>query len=88
MADKKKFKNPLSLQIDPALFETATDEEKAQQVTMRESVSFMKDAMRRLRKNKMASSGRALRRRAAPSPLGPARRPESPGTSLANCNQL
>ena len=48
------MKNPLTLQIDPALFETATEEEKAQQVTMRESVSFMKDAMRRLRKNHIA----------------------------------
>ena len=52
--EKKKMKNPLTLQIDPALFETATEEEKAQQVTMRESVSFMKDAMRRLRKNHIA----------------------------------
>ena len=53
-AEGKKIKNLLSLQIDPALFETASEEEKAQQVTMRESVSFMKDAMRRLRKNKIA----------------------------------
>ena len=52
--NKKKLKNPISLQIDPQLFETATDEEKAQQVTMRESVSFLKDAMRRLRKNRIA----------------------------------
>ena len=51
---KKTFKNPISLQIDPALFEKAGDEEKAQQVTMRESVSFTKDAMRRLRKNHIA----------------------------------
>ncbi len=50
----KPFKNPLSLQIDPQLFEQATDEEKAQQVTMRESVSFMRDAMRRLRRNHIA----------------------------------
>ena len=55
MSEKiKKMKAPLSLQIDPALFETASDEEKAQQVTMRESVSFMRDAMRRLSKNRMA----------------------------------
>lgn len=52
--EKKKRKNPLTLQIDPALFEAASEEEKAQQVTMRESVSFMKDAMRRLRKNHIA----------------------------------
>lgn len=55
MENEKKFKkNPLSFQIDPNLFERASDEEKAQIVTQRESVSFMKDAMRRLVKNKMA----------------------------------
>ncbi len=54
MSEKKGFKNPLSMQIDPHLFDRATDEEKAQQVTMRESVSFMRDAMRRLRKNRIA----------------------------------
>lgn len=47
-------KNFLSFQVDPNLFEPATEEEKRQQVKMRESVSFMKDAMRRLAKNKMA----------------------------------
>lgn len=47
-------KNFLSFQLDPAKFEPASDEEKAQQVQMRESVSYMKDAMRRLRKNKIA----------------------------------
>ena len=51
--DKPK-KNFLSFQLDPAKFEPATEEEKAQQVQMRESVSYMKDAMRRLRKNKIA----------------------------------
>ena len=54
MEKNKPKKNFLSLQIDPDLFEKATDEEKAQQVTQRESVSFMKDAMRRLRKNHLA----------------------------------
>lgn len=54
MSEKKKLKNPLSLQIDPELFREATDDEKKQQVTMRESISFMKDALRRLRKNKIA----------------------------------
>ena len=54
MKEKKDFPNPLSFQVDPALFAPATDEEKAQQEVMRESVSFMKDAMRRLRKNRMA----------------------------------
>ena len=47
-------KNMLSFQIDPKKFELATDEEKAQQLTQRESVSFFKDAMRRLARNKMA----------------------------------
>jgi len=47
-------KNMLSFQIDPKKFELATDEEKAQQLTQRESVSFFKDAMRRLGRNKMA----------------------------------
>lgn len=52
--EKKIKKNPLSFQIDPDLFEKASEEEKAQIVTQRESVSFMKDAMRRLARNKMA----------------------------------
>ena len=47
-------KNFLSFQIDPRKFEPATDEEKAQQLTQRESVSFFKDAMRRLARNRMA----------------------------------
>ena len=54
MMDKAPKKNFLSFQIDPAKFAPATDEEKAQQLTQRESTSFMRDAMRRLRKNKMA----------------------------------
>ena len=52
--DNNIKKNPLSFQIDPDLFGKASDEEKAQVVTQRESVSFMKDAMRRFVKNKMA----------------------------------
>lgn len=52
--DNNIKKNPLSFQIDPGLFAKASDEEKAQVVTQRESVSFMKDAMRRFVKNKMA----------------------------------
>ncbi len=54
MEKKTLKKNPLSFQIDPAKFELATAEEKAQQLTQRESVSFFKDSMRRLRKNKLA----------------------------------
>ena len=52
--DKPLKKNPLSLQMDPNLFQPATEEEKAQQVVTRESVSFMRDAMRRLRRNKIS----------------------------------
>ena len=52
--ENKLKKNPLSFQIDPDLFDKASDDEKAQVVTQRESVSFMKDAMRRLVRNKMA----------------------------------
>ena len=53
-------KNPLSLQLDPADFLPATDEEKQSQVIMRESVSFWKDGLRRLLKNKVAMKiGRA-----------------------------
>ncbi len=52
--EKKIKKNPLSFQIDPNLFQRASDEEKAQIVTQRESVSFMRDAMRRLVHNRMA----------------------------------
>ena len=52
--ESKIKKNPLSFQLDPNLFQQASDEEKAQVVTQRESVSFMKDAMRRLVKNRLA----------------------------------
>ncbi len=54
MQNDKPFRNPLSFQIDPGLFRPATEEEKAQQVSTRESVSFMRDAMRRLSKNRIA----------------------------------
>ncbi len=47
-------KNKLSLQLDPALFEKATDEEKRQQDVMAESTTFFKDGMRRLMKNPLA----------------------------------
>jgi len=47
-------KNPLSFQLNLKDFEKATDDEKAQQVKMSESITFFKDGMRRLRKNKIA----------------------------------
>ena len=40
--ERKAFKNPLTLQVDPDLFRPATEEEKAQQIQTRESVSFMR----------------------------------------------
>ena len=47
-------KNVLSLQLDPKLFESASEEEKQQQVNLRPSVSFFRDAMKRLSKNRIA----------------------------------
>jgi len=54
MNDKMPKKNPLSFQINLKDFEKATDEEKSRQNRMSESTSFLKDGMRRLRKNKVA----------------------------------
>ena len=53
-ADKLPKKNLLSLQIDLSKFEKATDEEKAQHETMRESTTFFRDGMRKLRRNPLA----------------------------------
>ena len=53
-ADMLPKKNLLSLQIDLSKFEPATEEEKAQHETMRESTTFFRDGMRKLRKNKLA----------------------------------
>ena len=47
-------KNPFSLQIDLSKFEKATDEEKQQQDVMAESTTFLKDGLRRLRRNPLA----------------------------------
>lgn len=49
-------KNPLSMQLKltPEDFLPASNEEKESLVVMRESVSFWKDGLRRLRKNKVA----------------------------------
>ena len=48
--------NPISFQLklNPEDFLPATEEEKQSQIIMRESVSFWKDGMRRLLKNKVA----------------------------------
>ena len=53
-ADKLPKKNILSLQIDLSKFEKASDSEKAQHETMRESTTFFRDGMRKLRKNPLA----------------------------------
>ena len=47
-------KRPFSLQLDAAMFEPATDEEKAQQEVMRESTTFFRDGMRKLFRNPLA----------------------------------
>ena len=47
-------KRPFSLQLDPGMFEKASDEEKKQQDVMSESTTFFKDGMRRLMKNPLA----------------------------------
>lgn len=53
----KKFKNPLSFQVDydrQSIFKVATDKEKEEQTFMRPSTSFLGDAIRRFRRNKIA----------------------------------
>lgn len=52
--NKLPKKNPLSFQLDLSKWEKASSEEKAQQIIERESVTFFKDGMRRLWKNKVA----------------------------------
>ena len=49
--NKKPLAFPLSMQPDLSMFELATDDEKKQQDRMRESTSFLRDGLRRLRKN-------------------------------------
>ena len=52
--NKLPKKNPLSFQLDLSKWEKASEESKQQQVIERESVTFFKDGMRRLFKNKVA----------------------------------
>ena len=56
MEEKRELpkKQLLSLQLDLSKFEQVSDEEKAQAVIMRESTTFFKDGMRKLRKNPLA----------------------------------
>ena len=53
-ADKLPKKQLLSMQIDLSKFEPATDAEKQQHETMRESTTFFRDGMRKLFKNPLA----------------------------------
>ena len=50
-------KRPLSLQLDVSAFEKATEEEKKQQDVMSESTTFLKDGLKRLRRNKLSMFG-------------------------------
>ena len=54
MEQEKMKKNPLSAQLDVSDFLPADESEKQSLVVMRESVSFWKDGVRRLLKNKVA----------------------------------
>jgi len=52
--DSRPAKNPLSLQLNPELFEIASAEEKEELIIMRQGVTYWQDAMRRFRKNPIA----------------------------------
>lgn len=52
--EKMPKKNPLSFQLNLSDFDRASDEEKEQQILMRESTTFFRDGMKRLWRNKIA----------------------------------
>lgn len=52
--ERTTIKNSLSLQLDPSVFELATEEEKLQQEVMGESTTFFRDGIRKLMKNPLA----------------------------------
>lgn len=52
--DKQPMKKPFSMQLDPDMFELATEEEKKQQDVMGESTTFLRDGMKKLLKNPLA----------------------------------
>ena len=56
MENNREFpkKQILSMQLDLSKFAPASEEEKAQAVVMRESTTFFKDGMRKLRRNPLA----------------------------------
>ncbi|MEA4869287.1 MAG: ABC transporter permease [Christensenella sp.] len=53
-ADMVPKKHLLSLQLDVSKFEAATDAEKMQHVTMRESTTFFRDGIKKLSRNPLA----------------------------------
>lgn len=52
--ERRNIKNSLSLQLDPSVFELATEEEKLQQEVMGESTTFFRDGIKKLMKNPLA----------------------------------
>lgn len=52
--DTPPTKRPFSMQLDPYMFEPATEDEKEQHDVMRESTTFFRDGMRKLFKNPLA----------------------------------
>lgn len=52
--ERTTIKNSLSLQLDPSVFDLATEEEKLQQEVMGESTTFFRDGIRKLLKNPLA----------------------------------
>ena len=52
--ERRNIKNSLSLQLDPSVFELATEEEKLQQEVMGESTTFFRDGIKKLLKNPLA----------------------------------
>ncbi|MBR6796916.1 MAG: ABC transporter permease, partial [Clostridia bacterium] len=58
--DKMNKKNSFSLHVDPIDFTPATEAEKEYMVQMRESTTFFKDGVKRLIKNKVATTSLVL----------------------------
>lgn len=58
--DKMNKKNSFSLHVDPIDFTPATESEKEYMVQMRESTTFFKDGVKRLIKNKVATTSLVL----------------------------
>lgn len=52
--EKHPMKMPFSMQLDPDMFELATEDEKRQQEVMGESTTFLRDGVKKLLKNPLA----------------------------------